>query len=101
MEASITTARAVTEYIRETDHLRLLFEPVLSVILFDAPGWTEAEYRAWSSEKAHAGEILCVPTSHEGRLCLRLAFVNPETHPGQVIEVLEGLRTWRQDRAGI
>ena len=97
VEASLGTARAVTDYIRGADHLRLLFEPVLSVILFDCPGWTEAEYRAWSREKALAGEILCVPSSHEGQLCLRLAFVNPETEAEHVVEVLEGLRTWRQN----
>ena len=36
--------------------------------------------------------ILCVPTKWRGRTVLRLAFVNPDTQPAHVIEVLETLR---------
>jgi hypothetical protein len=36
--------------------------------------------------------ILCIPTKWHGRTVLRLAFVNPDTQPARVIEVLDTLR---------
>ena len=92
MERSLTTAREVAAYVRGSGHLRLLLEPMLSVVIFDRPGWTEDEYRAWSSHMATAGQILCLPTRFQGEMALRLAFVNPLTDPARVVEVLETLR---------
>jgi glutamate/tyrosine decarboxylase-like PLP-dependent enzyme len=91
VERSLTTAREVADHIRASGHLRLLREPTLSIVLFDVPGWAPADYRAWSSEMALAGEILCVPTAWEGETALRLAFVNPDTETGKVTAVLDAI----------
>jgi glutamate/tyrosine decarboxylase-like PLP-dependent enzyme len=91
VERSLTTAREVAAYISDSDHLRLLLEPMLSVVIFDRPGWTEADYDAWSHEMAVSGRILCLPTKLAGAVALRLAFVNPRTETARVIEVLETL----------
>ena len=53
--------------------------PSLSVLLFERPGWDEHAYREWSTRLAHEGALLCVPTRWQGRMVLRLAFVNPAT----------------------
>ena len=74
--------------IDEIDHLELLLEPELSVVVFRRPGWTPQAYQRWSRRLAKDGTILCVPTGFDGRTALRLAFVNPSTDPGAVIEVL-------------
>jgi glutamate/tyrosine decarboxylase-like PLP-dependent enzyme len=92
VERSLTTARDVAAYIGASDHLRLLLDPMLSVVIFDRPGWTEADYDAWSKAMARSGQLLCIPTRFRDEVALRLAFVNPLTDTARVIEVLETLR---------
>lgn len=92
IERSLDTSRAVSAAIRASDHLRLVREPELSVVLFERPGWEAADYAAWSHDAAAAGTMLCVPTTWNGHTVLRFAFVNPATDPASVIEVLETLR---------
>jgi hypothetical protein len=62
------------------------------VLLFERPGWDEQDYASWSGSMARDGVILCLSTTWRGRTALRLAFVNPETRPDRVIEVLQSLR---------
>jgi glutamate/tyrosine decarboxylase-like PLP-dependent enzyme len=88
IEQTLATARAVAEGIRSIPQLSLLLEPTLSVVLFERPGWDDAAYRRWSRRLALEGRILCVPTQWRGRTALRLAFVNPATDAGHVLEVL-------------
>ncbi|HET8970780.1 MAG TPA: aminotransferase class V-fold PLP-dependent enzyme, partial [Candidatus Nanopelagicales bacterium] len=91
IEQTLATAREVADHIRSSDHLRLLAEPTLSVVVFDRPGWTGADYQAWSAATAQSGELLCVPTRWRDEPALRLAFVNPATEAGLVIDALAGL----------
>ncbi len=93
VEKCLATAREVADAIRDREGLRLLVPPELSVLIFDRPGWTEADYAAWSRSQAKAGRILCVPTRWQGQPVLRLAFVNPQTDAAQVIAALETLFT--------
>jgi len=92
LEASLTTARRVARAIEESDHLRLVVAPTLSVLLFERPGWQEAQYRQWSTRLAREGVVLILPTRWQARTVLRLAFVNPATDAASVIEVLDTLR---------
>jgi len=92
VERTLEIARIVADAIRTSDHLELVCEPELSVLLFERPGWQGCDYAAWSDALAKAGVILCVPTKFSGRTALRLAFVNPVTEPERVIEVLQTLR---------
>lgn len=88
VEQTLTTAREVAAGIASSDHLRLLREPDLTVLLFERVGWDAARYRQWSHKMALDGVILCLPTSFEGRTVLRLAFVNPATKADQVLAAL-------------
>ncbi|MEC5170166.1 pyridoxal phosphate-dependent decarboxylase family protein [Glaciihabitans sp. GrIS 2.15] len=92
IERSLDTSRTVAAAIRASDHLRLVREPELSVVVFDRPGWQPADYELWSHATALEGTMLCVPTTLDGATVLRLAFVNPETDAARVIEILETLR---------
>jgi glutamate/tyrosine decarboxylase-like PLP-dependent enzyme len=92
IERTLETTRTVAEAIRGSDHLDLVCEPELSVVLFERPGWDENAYAVWSNSLAKRGVILCLPTKWNDRTVLRLAFVNPDTQPERVIEVLETLR---------
>ena len=89
VERTLSTAREVAAAIDGMDHLRLLLAPELSVLLFDRPGWSDDQHRSWSQQLSQAGVLLCLPTTWNNRLVLRLAFVNPETNPQQVIDVLQ------------
>jgi glutamate/tyrosine decarboxylase-like PLP-dependent enzyme len=92
VEHTLAVARDVAAGIRASDHLRLVLEPELSVLLFERPGWGEEQYTAWSRRLALDGVILCLPTTWRGRTVLRLAFVNPDTRPERVLAALETLR---------
>jgi glutamate/tyrosine decarboxylase-like PLP-dependent enzyme len=91
LETTLTTARAVADAIRSQPHLQMLREPDLTVLLFERLGWDDDRYSAWSREQALAGTVLCLPTSHEGRTVLRLAFVNPATRVDDVMRALATL----------
>ncbi|MDN6303198.1 MAG: hypothetical protein L0J57_09150 [Brachybacterium sp.] len=88
VEQCLTSSRTGARAIAESEHLELLAEPELSVVVFRRPGWSPAAYRRWSQRLATEGAILCVPTAVDGEVALRLAFVNPATDPQAVIEVL-------------
>jgi glutamate/tyrosine decarboxylase-like PLP-dependent enzyme len=92
VERSLTTAREVAAYVRDSGHLRLLLDPMLSVVIFDRPGWSEEQYTTWSKHMSVTGQVLCLPTRFRDEMVLRLAFVNPLTETARVIEVLETLR---------
>jgi len=92
IERTLETTRTVADAVRACDHLDLVCEPELSVLLFERPGWDDDGYAVWSNALAETGVILCVPTKWHGRTVLRLAFVNPDTQPARVIEALDTLR---------
>nr|WP_277601786.1 aminotransferase class V-fold PLP-dependent enzyme [Brachybacterium saurashtrense] len=93
IERCLASARTVARAIEETEHLELLLQPELSVVVFRRPGWSPAAYRRWSQRLAQEGTLLCLPTAFAGEIALRLAFVNPATSPGTVIEVLRSTTT--------
>ena len=66
IEQTLATARTVADAIRDSDHLRLVCEPDLSVLLFERPGWDAAAYGAWS-RTAGEGRRDPVPADHVAR----------------------------------
>ena len=89
VEKTLQIARDVAAGIEASEHFDLLMEPELSVVLFDRPGWSDADYHAWCDRLAHEGTMLCVPTRWSGRTVLRLVFVNPDTSAEMVLGILE------------
>ncbi|WP_405652856.1 pyridoxal phosphate-dependent decarboxylase family protein [Streptomyces sp. NBC_00019] len=92
VERTLTTSRLVADAIRASDHLRIMIDPELSVVLFERPGWAPQDYASWSARAAEAGAMLCVPTQWNGATVLRMAFVNPDTRADDVIDTLRTLR---------
>ncbi|MDO5645959.1 MAG: aminotransferase class V-fold PLP-dependent enzyme [Dermabacter sp.] len=88
VEACLATSREVQAGIEAMEHLEMVLDPELSVLVFRRLGWSDTEYHAWSQRLAKAGEILCVPTKHAGETVLRLVFVNPDTEAERVLAVL-------------
>jgi glutamate/tyrosine decarboxylase-like PLP-dependent enzyme len=91
VERTLSTAREVAAGIRRSRHLTLVHEPDLTVMLFERLGWDAERYQEWSRSQALAGIILCLPTRYQGRIVLRLAFVNPATRAADVLAVLEAM----------
>ncbi|MGI8677236.1 MAG: pyridoxal phosphate-dependent decarboxylase family protein [Jatrophihabitans sp.] len=79
VEQTLTVTRAGAELIRSRDHVRLLVEPDLSVLVFERIGWDADLYARWSSRTLDEQIGFVTPTRHAGQVCTRFAIVNPLT----------------------
>jgi len=92
VEQTLTVARAGRALIDAAEHLRLLVEPDLSVLIFERIGWEAADYDAWSSRAMHQGFAFVTPTRHDGRVCTRFAIVNPVTTVEDLGQIIDSMR---------
>jgi glutamate/tyrosine decarboxylase-like PLP-dependent enzyme len=92
IESTLATTRATARLIDAADHLELLMEPALSVLLFRRVGWTAADYRTWSDRQLAAGTTLTVPTTWRGESVLRFCLINPRTTVDDLAAILDTLR---------
>ena len=88
----IELARRAGEMIRHSDHIELVLEPELSVVLFRRVGWTSEDYQRWSDQALADGFALVVPTVHDGETVFRFCFVNPTTGVDDIEVILEAMR---------
>jgi L-2,4-diaminobutyrate decarboxylase len=79
IEQTLTVTRAGADLLRERDHVKLLVEPDLSVLVFERLGWGAEEYARWSSRLLDEQVGFVTPTKHAGQVCTRFAIVNPLT----------------------
>lgn len=86
---SIDLAMQIGTEIRRRPNLRLVREPVLSVVVFERDGWTAADYQAWSDRLLEDQRAFVVPSSHKGRPNARFAIVNPLTSFDDLVEILD------------
>lgn len=89
--ASIELAHAVAREIDDSEHVRLVREPQLSVVVFERVGWSAADYAHWSNRLLDEQHAFVVPSSHAGRTNARFAIVNPRTTIDDVRSVLESM----------
>lgn len=92
IETTLEVARAGRDLIDQADHLRLLVEPDLTVLIFERIGWTEADYTRWSDELRHSGIGFVTASRHRGKVCTRFAIVNPTTSVGDLQLLIESMR---------
>lgn len=90
--AAIARTREVAEEVAQGiaahPELELLLGPQLTVILFRPRGMSEEAMVAWAEGHRRSGALLCLPTRWRGEMVFRLCFVNPQTDPAQVLDVL-------------
>jgi L-2,4-diaminobutyrate decarboxylase len=86
-------AQTAAQMIRTADHVELVLEPELSVVMFRRLGWDAEQYQAWSDKALADGLALVVPTVYEGETIFRLCFVNPTTLESDISMILEAMRT--------
>ena len=92
VERTLSVARAGAELIRAADHLQLVVEPELSVVVFERIGWAGTDYGRWSAAQLAAQTAFVTPTTHRGQVCTRFAIVNPQTTEQDLAEIVESMR---------
>ncbi len=88
VEICISNAKKCAEVIKKTEHLELVMEPTLSIVCFKRKSWEFDDYKKWSDSLALSGKMLCIPSSINGEIILRLAFLNPNTDIDKAIEII-------------
>jgi glutamate/tyrosine decarboxylase-like PLP-dependent enzyme len=92
IESTLAITREGRALIDAADHLRLLVEPDLSVLIFERIGWDDADYSAWSAQLLAEGFAFVTPTRHDGRVCTRFAIVNPTTTADDLAQIVDSMR---------
>ncbi len=92
IEQTLEVARKGAEIIRGADHLNLLVEPELSVLVFERVGWQPADYAHWSTRLLDEQTGFVTPTRHRGNVCTRFAIVNPLTSVDDLVLLTDSMR---------
>ena len=88
VDRTIEVTELAAARVRASEHLELVMEPELSVLLVRRPGWTPQRYRDHCERLARDQVGFVVPTTWRGETVLRLCVVNPVTTPDDVTAVL-------------
>ena len=89
VERTLEVTRFAAAEIARRDHLEVVREPDLSVVVFRRLGWTAADYQEWSDRLLAEEFAFVVPTSHEGETLTRFAIVNPNTTEDDITAILD------------
>ena len=91
IEHALDVTRQGARLIDDADHLELIMEPELSVLLFRRTGWAPADYQAWSDRLLDEGTAFVTPTSWNGEVVLRLCIINPLTSVDDLRIIIDSL----------
>lgn len=91
VERTLDAARGFADHLRDRHGFELLLEPQMSVVLFTVEGWSQSDYQAWTTSRAHEGIGLIVPTTWQGRFCYRVCLVNPLTTTEMLVALLDDM----------
>ncbi len=89
IEAAIDLARQAAAEIRSRDHLELIREPELGVVLFRRRGWDSAQYTRWADQLLNDQIAFIPPSAWEGETVARFAFLHPHTSMDLVRQILD------------
>jgi aromatic-L-amino-acid/L-tryptophan decarboxylase len=89
IEAAIELARQTAAEIRARDHLELIREPELGVVLFRRRGWDSARYTRWADQLLTDQIAFIPPSAWEGETVARFAFLHPQTSMDLVRQILD------------
>jgi glutamate/tyrosine decarboxylase-like PLP-dependent enzyme len=89
IDKAVTLARLTAEEVHRRPHLELVREPDLSIVLFRRIGWKAEDYHRWADE-LHRNDVAFIPpSSWEGEVVGRFAFLHPHTTMDLVCEILD------------
>jgi glutamate/tyrosine decarboxylase-like PLP-dependent enzyme len=89
IEAAIELARQTAAEIRARDHLELIREPELGVVLFRRRGWDSSQYTRWADQLLTDQVAFIPPSAWEGQTVARFAFLHPDTSMDLVRQILD------------
>jgi len=92
IDRAIVNARESAALIASHDHVELIREPTLSIVLFRRRGWGPDDYNAWSRQLLADQVAFVTPTKWEGETVARFAFLHPDTTMEMVSSVLDSMR---------
>jgi glutamate/tyrosine decarboxylase-like PLP-dependent enzyme len=92
VERTLRTAREGAALVTAAEHLELIMEPELSIVLFRRIGWGPADYQAWSDDQLRRGESFVTPTAWGTETVLRWCIVNPTTTVEDLADIVGSLR---------
>jgi L-2,4-diaminobutyrate decarboxylase len=92
IETTLAVAHRGADLSGASDHLELVLEPELSVVVFRRVGWSPEQYHAWSDAQLATQQSFVVPTSWHGETVLRYCVVNPLTTVDDLADIFESLR---------
>ncbi|MEI8148543.1 MAG: aspartate aminotransferase family protein, partial [Actinomycetes bacterium] len=91
VQAAIDLAARTATKVTLSEHLELIREPSLSIVLFRRHGWSAEDYAKWSHDLLNAQLAFATPTKWEGETVARLAFLHPDTTDEMVTAILESM----------
>ena len=89
IETGIRLAKETAAEITTRDHLELIREPDLGIVLFRRRGWSPAQYTQWADQLLHDQVAFIPPSAWEGETVARFAFLHPDTSMDLVREILD------------
>ena len=92
IEYNIDVAHEIADVIRSMDHVELVRDPELSVVVFERKGWDIDQYNTWSDKLLRDEIGFVVPSSHKGKPNTRFAIVNPLTSVKLLTQILESMK---------
>jgi len=92
IEVTLRVAHEGARLVAAADHVELVTEPELTVVLFRRLGWGPADYQRWSDDQLRRGDSFVTPTSWRGETVLRWCLVNPVTTVADLAANLDSLR---------
>jgi aromatic-L-amino-acid/L-tryptophan decarboxylase len=92
VQSAIDLAAFSARLVEQSDHLELVREPTLSVVLLRRPGWSDERYTQWSHQLLLDQVAFVTPTKWEGETIARLAFLHPDTTHETIAAILDSMR---------
>jgi glutamate/tyrosine decarboxylase-like PLP-dependent enzyme len=92
VQAAIDLATRTATMLSQCEHLELIREPSLSIVLFRRVGWNAEDYATWSHELLNSQVAFATPTTWEGETVARLAFLHPDTTDEMVATIVESMK---------
>lgn len=92
IENNIDVAHEIADLIKTMDHVELVREPELSIVVFERKGWELKDYNSWSDKLLRDEIGFVVASSHRGKPNTRFAIVNPLTSVSLLTQILESMK---------
>jgi aromatic-L-amino-acid/L-tryptophan decarboxylase len=92
IEHTLLTTKHAADLVKQADHLELIVEPQLSVLLVRRVGWQPHDYEQWSRKLATVGTAFVVPTVWESEVVARFATLHPHVSLQLFSELFDSMK---------